>query len=616
MIKQTFLSKACNFKRFVSFIPLVVLLFVCITNPAYGGQKENMVPVISMLLRGESNFPSLADFKLPQQDQHGWTILSPSSDSRLIYVHASLGNDSTAQIYSPGDSEIGPDPQQPIGSVAAFKTIAAARSHMRDDMPDWLLLARGEHWEESLTITRGRSRDERAVYCAYGSGARPELRTGAGKGITNSQMSNVIIASLRFSAHTRDDEGGFFTGYDGSQGFSVYTRDDRFIKDVLIEDCVFRSYTSNVISGHGINNRYPAQRFVLRRSHISRNYSTEAHSQGLYYTGEGPTLGAAVLLEENFFDHNGWRVQRYDLSGMHKTDGQATMFNHNTYFANAKGVLFKGNVFLRGSSMGNKWTANNGTASATNINLINNIYIDGEIGISIGGNESGSYRFKDITIDNNVFINIGRSQPTNRVLAWGIDAQDWDGGKISNNLLLHNNNGNVTNVYAINISADSAARNVKVTNNIIHGLPGGQSAGSGLIRLNDHTNLSDIALSYNHVHNTDFASLVSMGNSLGGYRFMNNKYSSSRDQSQWFGIDGSWTSFNSWQTTIEASASTFNSSIWPDPGRDIEAYVNHLGKGTIYQDFIDSGASQSKENWDKSLTAPAINTWIRAGFVR
>ena len=97
---------------------------------------------------------------------------------------------------------------------------------------------------------------------------------------------------------------------------------------------------------------------------------------------------------------------------------------------------------------------------------------------------------------------------------------------------------------------------------------------------------------------------------------MNNKYSSSRDQSQWFGIDGSWPSFNIWQTTTESSATTFNSSIWPDPNRDIEGYVNHLGKGTTYQHFIDSIASQSKENWDENLTAPEINTWIRAGFGR
>jgi len=616
MIKSLFLHFYGNCQRFIVITSVVAMLFAGFAHPAFSGKSENMVPVISMLLRGQSYFPALADFTLPQQDQHGWTILSPSSDSRLIYVHASLGNDSTAQFYGPGDSVIGPDPINPTGPVAAFETIAAARSQMRDDKPDWMLLARGEHWEENLTVIRGRSADERAVYCAYGSGQRPELRTGNSKGIQNSQMSNVIIASLRFWAHTRDDESGYFTGYSGSQGFNVYTRDDTFIRDVLIEDCVFRSYTSNVISGHGTNNRYPVQRFILRRSHISQNYSTEAHSQGLYYTGEGPTLGAAILLEENFFDHNGWRIQRYDMSGMHKTNGQATMFNHNTYFANAKGVLFKGNIFLRGSSMGNKWTANNGSASATNINLVDNIYIDGEIGISIGGNNPGSYRFKDVTIHNNVFTKIGESQPTNRSLGWGIDALDWDGGKISNNLLLHNTNANVTNVYAIHTAAESAARHVEVTNNIMYGLAGGQSAGSGLIRVNDPANTSNISFSFNHIHNADLASLISIGSSLGGYRFANNKYASSRGQSQWFGINGSWTSFSDWKTTIDSNASTFNSSVWPDPDRDIEGYVNHLGKGTTYQDFIDSIALQSKENWDTNLIAPAINNWIRAGFGR
>lgn len=43
------------------------------------------------------------------------------------------------------------------------------------------------------------------------------------------------------------------------------------------------------------------------------------------------------------------------------------MFNHGTYFENCHGVIFKNNVFLRSSSIQNKFTANDGPFSATRI---------------------------------------------------------------------------------------------------------------------------------------------------------------------------------------------------------------------------------------------------------
>lgn len=90
------------------------------------------------------------------------------------------------------------------------------------------------------------------VAIAWGAGPRPELRTSVDHGIGTHQPVNLAVVGLRFWAHTRDTDGPFFTGYEGATGMAFWTSyagDPRQVRDVLIEDCVFRSYTSNEIQG-------------------------------------------------------------------------------------------------------------------------------------------------------------------------------------------------------------------------------------------------------------------------------------------------------------------------------------------------------------------------------
>jgi hypothetical protein len=114
---------------------------------------------------------------------------------------------------------------------------------------------------------------------------------------------------------------------------------------------------------------------VIRRCLFLDNYCATAHSQGLY------TNEISLTLEENIFDHNGWLIRQIE-SGNEQDSGQATMFNHNTYFTNAHTVVFRGNMFLRGSSIGTKWTANSGEARACRLGLRNRR----------DGRESGEHR--------------------------------------------------------------------------------------------------------------------------------------------------------------------------------------------------------------------------------
>src|SRR6516164_3717349 len=100
-------------------------------------------------------------------DANGWTIFTPSSDTRIIYVSDSTGNDSTGVI---GDS------------THPYKTLAQGMSLLRNGYPDWLLLKKGDTWTNqalSNINVSGRSATEPMLFSSYGTGAQPLIQVSA-----------------------------------------------------------------------------------------------------------------------------------------------------------------------------------------------------------------------------------------------------------------------------------------------------------------------------------------------------------------------------------------------------------------------------------------------------
>ena len=61
-----------------------------------------------------------------------------------------------------------------------------AKKKLRSGKPDWILLKRGDVFNDafgSLKVTGGRSNQEPLYFGAYGSGPRPQIRTGGGDGL-------------------------------------------------------------------------------------------------------------------------------------------------------------------------------------------------------------------------------------------------------------------------------------------------------------------------------------------------------------------------------------------------------------------------------------------------
>ena len=102
-------------------------------------------------------------------DGHGgWRNFVASADTRRVYV-----------------SNTGDDSNDGLSTSTPVATIGHGRTLLRDNHPDWLLLKRGDVFEESLLGwgLKGRSRLEPMVVGSYGSNtSAPILATGSNVG--------------------------------------------------------------------------------------------------------------------------------------------------------------------------------------------------------------------------------------------------------------------------------------------------------------------------------------------------------------------------------------------------------------------------------------------------
>ena len=544
-------------------------------------------------------------------DASGWSIIIPSEDSRLIYVSSSGGDDATAEFYAPRDID---DIEEP-GVIKPYKTIEAAYLNVREGYPDWILLHRGDVWEvhEQIQLKTGRSVSERSVMTSYGaSDQRPMIKSDAEETFRIwSERAFIAITGIRFYAYKRDPESADFSGWGQaaeSTGIRVYSPKDTVLGTILVEGNDFNYFSKGI----SINGGGDVLDVVIRRNTIRNSYSEDHHSQGIY------AFRASVLLEENIFDHNGWYKPQVD-AGNDKDQGQATMFNHNTYFSDSFNSKFIRNIFLRSSSIQNKWTAN--SESDSNVDSIkahdlwmeDNLYVGGEVGISAGGNtdyDTGP-RWKNITIINNVMLAIGRDQPTNRTLGWNIDATDWDGGLICGNYLLHSDNPQVTNLSGIRLSGHS--NDVTITKNTIHGLIA-QNAGSktGAISL-DAEAKENITISENNIQLVDSNMRILVADQLNSVVFEGNKYFSSLDNTEWFSSLGVNYDIQGWNGISGDLGSEAAEEMFSSPERTFDGYLNSIGMLSI-DTFVDTVSNRAVNSWDETLSVERINTYIREGY--
>lgn len=386
------------------------------------------------------------------QDKNGWSIIEPDSETRIVYVSTSDGNDNYARPYKHGEvsDEFNPE------SVNAYKTIEKAYQQLRDGKPDWLLLKKGDTFElqDSLWLKSGKSLTAHMVVGSYGDkdSKRPVIESPVSVFRGTKKRNYITLVGIEFYASARDPESEKFPGWGkvkGASGFSYVAGGD--VEGFHIENNRFNYFGGAI--GLAPNGDMFISNVVIRRNQILNAYNDSGHSSGIFLGG---IKGA--LIEENLIDHNGWYQQRPKSVPLNtKSNGYATFFNHNVYIDGSSNLVIRKNLSSRSSSIGMKFTSNSSsknkidTINSSNILLDNNLIVEGEIGFSIGGNIdlNTGYRWDGIHVINNVLSNIGRTRPTNRNIAFNIEANDWKSGTICGNAMVDRDDKSLNNAYAI-----------------------------------------------------------------------------------------------------------------------------------------------------------------------
>ncbi len=544
----------------------------------------------------------------------GWTSFTPASSAHILYVSSSSGDNASAQFYLPGDSEVGVDPFNPTGPINAYATVDAALSVARDGQADWILLKRGDTFNRNSTIRikSGISNTQMSLLGAYGSAGQRPLMIPQNPNFAiveaSTNLSYAAVVDLDIYEPGRDPGNGPITTYsNGSAGILLLAGAGNTIRDILIENVRVR-YLNGAFNFQNFGGNF--LNLSLRGNVILHSYADSGRVSGVYLEGID-----GLLMEGNILDHNGWLQQSYTAndptaSGAEmEAEGQATIFNHNAYLFNVHNAVVRNNAVLRASSLGLDFRSDNPT-DASNILVHDNLFVEGEVGLSISGQGGSLRKFDGVTVTDNVFLHIGRSRPTDRYLSWALNLDGIYGSnnQISRNLFALQEESSLSgNSFAIKTIVNN--ENLTLANNLVYNYDT-----TSAFYLDTLAPQSSVIVQNNLLQTPAYSSqLVLLFPAA--YTLLSNQYFSAAGN-QWFLDDLSNLLANSnWSAYSGETGALFSQvSSFPDPSVRLENYISSLNLGTTYQDFLNAIRGQSRSSWDTSLEATSINNYFRTGF--
>jgi hypothetical protein len=512
----------------------------------------------------------------------GWTVFTPSTDTRKIHVSSSTGDDA-----NDGLSEAKPK-----------RTISAGKALLRDGHPDWLLLKKGDAWDAPLGRwgLSGRSPKERMLVSSYGvAEERPLLRTGESSGfdgLDGMHNDDLAIVGLHFWAHS-------YTGGKGSpRGIQLYGS----VRDFLLEDCCIQAFDTNIVIQGTPDNGGRHTDIAIRRNVIVDAYTTtKDNAEGIYVSGTD-----GLLLEENVIDHNGWRD---DVEG-----STPNWFRHNVYIQNGcTGVVFRGNTV----------SGTDGLQQRPGGLCENNLFLKNALALQFGSGTSPEPGGVTGTVRNNVILD-GRDIDAGNPRGWGLITGNVVNARFESNIVAHNATGTGPNPWVLNFDNGNGnpqgMQHCVFDHNIVYDWG---SAGRGAQSASYQSSaLVDLTLSHNDIQGTVDKTYLAVFSSTTPnlssqiHGLENRWYRASGDPKKLFQVGGADMSFEGFKKAIGDTTSTFGAVKYPDPNRTIATYHASIGGTASYEAFIAEARKQSKSNWRPKYTAEAVNGYIRAGFGR
>jgi hypothetical protein len=523
---------------------------------------------------------------LPRDQEDGFTTFDIADDSVVVYVSADGDDGADGSIDTP---------VQTIGRAAAL---------VRDGENDFILLRRGDTFrDQSLgRFKSGRDAAHPLVVAGYGDSLELPRVVGSDYFIDHDgkEKSFVSIVGLHFVVSTRDPDDPDFDGGSGGDGVFRYVGGG---KNLLIEGCHIE-YGEIVVQSY---DTLTYEDVEVRRNVIEKSYHADTCSPGdpngdstYRPSGMYSSHVERLTIEGNLFDHNGWNED--------VPSACATIYNHNLYL-NGNDITIRDNLLTRASSIHIKLRSDT-SGDMSGLVVENNYFVEGEIGVSLGGNSEEAYRFADSTIESNVMSDIGRSRPTTRSLAWGLDVQDNDHLDVMRNLFLNQHEAGVGNSYAISIDGDTD-RDINVEQNLFYRIQNRS--------LIEHQAAAHTAIGVfgNTFYDPDQDScLIDHQGEFTGYHYDSNRFFSSAASDQWFCIDGARGDLPAWNKASGDTGERLDAPDFPDANRSVETYAASLGIGSKLTDFIARARRVTRLEYEPRLGAPALNDYIRKGFGR
>jgi len=521
----------------------------------------------------------------------GWTVFTPSADTRTIFVSSSTGNDAN----------------DGLSQATPKRTILGGASLVRNNYPDWLLFKCGDTFSGSIVdgavtgywVKRGRSATEPILISSYGAGERPIIASGSVDGFrTWNQLyqgqyaGNLAIVGLDFYANTY---GG---GSENPRGIWLLGGG----ANTLVENCYVRGYCGNIVigsNGHGAAG-------ILQNVAIRRNVVVDAYTivsgggaQGLYASDAN-----GLLIEENVFDHNGW-VDSISGSG-------PNWYRRNVYLQNGStGVVFRGNIV----------SGTDGLQQRPGGICENNLFLRNALALQFGSGNEPEPAGVSGTIHGNVILD-GRDLQSGSPRGWGLIIGNTVNTTVDQNVVAHNVSGTAPNPWVLNFDNGhgnpNGMQNVVFDHNVV--CDWGSTGRDAQVASYQSNIIHNILLTNNDIQDVvDATYLLSMTsttpNLLSELHGANNRwYRQSGNAGQMFKVAGVDMTFTAFKNGINDTTSTFGPISYPDQNRTIGSYHASIGGAATLDAFMAEARLQSKTNWRVQYTADAVNDYVRAGF--
>jgi hypothetical protein len=494
----------------------------------------------------------------------GWSVFKASTDTRVVYVSASEGDDQNSGLSV----------ELPV------RSLGAAYERMRAGFPDWMLLKRGDTWVTPFPEWRkgGRQELEPMIVGSYGLGARPRIQTASAGGFFSFASSAERLAHfVMMDLHFWSDRPG---GASPDAGITFLNN----WENVLVENCRIEGFRDNIVV-EWLESRPRGIR--VRRNLILDSHSTAWFSQGLFAGGVD-----GLLIEENVFDHNGW------LRGM--PGAHATVFNHNMYLhGTCSNVTVRGNISARASATG----ASQRCAGISEDNL----FLQNPTGLYYGGENAKAMESGRGAIRNNVLMD-GRDIDSENQRGIGITIAGAEDVEVYGNIVSHQRTG-TGNVLALDLGA--SLKSIGVYRNIIHDWTC-TSTGLGMfIDLRQGLGVRVTDNSISQVHGGFVGAWIpNRGVDHGGVFGRNSYFTANPPPHEfYYGM-----LYGDWLNSSAEVHSLFAAPSFSSPERDIASYMMSLGRTPTIEAFLDAVRQQERSTWDPAFTAAAVCGYIRAGF--